>query len=216
MKINSILLVCGGDINLNQLKLYVQKSDFIIALDKGIDYLVDINCYPDIFMGDGDSTALDLSSLANLVNIKKYPPEKDNTDTELGILEALKYSADFIYILGATGGRLDHFMGNIAALGHGLNMHSKIYMIDICNRISLITGEAKIYKEYTYVSFIPYTDKVIGVSISGAKYNLTNADFIRTETLGISNEVAKEFIEIKFKEGVMLVIESNDLPKRES
>ena len=45
-----------------------------------------------------------------------HQPEKDDTDTELAIKRALAMNCSHITLLGATGGRLDHMIGNIHLL----------------------------------------------------------------------------------------------------
>ena len=45
-----------------------------------------------------------------------HQPEKDDTDTELAIKRALAMNCSYITLLGATGGRLDHMIGNIHLL----------------------------------------------------------------------------------------------------
>ena len=47
-------------------------------------------------------------------------PEKDDTDTEYAIREAIRRGAMEIVVIGATGTRIDHVLGNISLLGIGL------------------------------------------------------------------------------------------------
>ena len=45
-----------------------------------------------------------------------HQPEKDETDTELALNRAMASGCGEIAVLGATGGRLDHMLGNIHLL----------------------------------------------------------------------------------------------------
>ena len=53
-------------------------------------------------------------------------------------------------------------------------------------------------------------EKVVGVTITGVKYPLDNYDMYGFNTLGISNEIVDDEATISIKDGILLVIESND------
>ena len=42
-------------------------------------------------------------------NITKLQAEKDETDTDIAVIQALTYKPDQIILTGVTGGRLDHY-----------------------------------------------------------------------------------------------------------
>lgn len=50
------------------------------------------------------------------VEVLQFPPEKDQTDLELAILEVLRRGFNEIVLTCAIGGRLDHTLGNLALL----------------------------------------------------------------------------------------------------
>ena len=56
------------------------------------------------------------SSIKHELNIKPVKAEKDDTDLALGVEEAVNRGFTEIHIYGATGGRLDHFMGVLQIL----------------------------------------------------------------------------------------------------
>ena len=56
----------------------------------------------------------------------------------------------------------------------------------------------------------PLSERVEGISISGAKYDLENETIEIGDTLGISNEFKDDKVEIKIKKGYLLVIKSQD------
>ena len=64
------------------------------------------------------------------------PCEKDDTDTELAMHKAIEMGADEVLMLGATGTRLDHVMGNIGQLVFAAHHEVKAEIVDPCNRIS--------------------------------------------------------------------------------
>ena len=50
-----------------------------------------------------------------------------------------------------------------------------------------------------YVSLIPFSDEVTGITLTGFAYGLSDATMIKADTIGISNEIREEegFITIK-------------------
>ena len=58
-----------------------------------------------------------------------------------------------------------------------------------------------------FVSLIPYTNVVKGLTLTGFKYPLDHYDFC---SLGVSNEIIAESAEITFEDGILIVIEARD------
>jgi thiamine pyrophosphokinase len=63
---------------------------------------------------------------------------------------------------------------------------------------------------YKYVSIIPISDPVSGITITGFKYPLHDATFTIGKAYGISNELLEKQGTVTVKHGLLLVIESND------
>ena len=63
-----------------------------------------------------------------------------------------------------------------------------------------------------YVSLLPLTDIVKGITLKGFKYPLENYNMEsgKSSTIGISNELVNEEGFIDFKEGILILIESRD------
>lgn len=62
---------------------------------------------------------------------------KDDTDTEFALRLAISMGAECITVLGGTGSRLDHVLGNIELLGIGLELGVEIELLDANNRIRM-------------------------------------------------------------------------------
>ena len=62
------------------------------------------------------------------------------------------------------------------------------------------------------MSFLPYTEKVTGITLKGFKYPLNKKNIKRGEEAGlcISNEVEDEVGTLEFEEGVLVCVESRD------
>ena len=61
-----------------------------------------------------------------------------------------------------------------------------------------------------YVSLIPFSEKVCGVTLRGLKYPLTDYTMGGFNSLGISNEIVSDEATISFSSGELIVIESKD------
>lgn len=120
------LIVTGGSFDISWAKDFVRtiNAEYIIAADSGLKYIDELGLVPDMILGDYDSVEDGLLDKYKSIDIKTYPKEKDYTDTHIAIINALKAGASVIYILGATGTRMDHTFTNIcnmkAALDSGV------------------------------------------------------------------------------------------------
>lgn len=94
--------------------------EYIIAADSGIDTLEHYTKLfpffkPNMIVGDFDSISNNdiLEKYSNIV--KKFPTDKDYSDTELALQEAFEYAKKinkkpFVTLIGGDGGRIDHFI----------------------------------------------------------------------------------------------------------
>lgn len=80
----------------------------VIAADSGLITAAEYTIKIDILLGDFDSITSTDEKLARIV--KKYPVNKDYTDTELALLEAQEQGVQQIVLIGGNGGRFDHLL----------------------------------------------------------------------------------------------------------
>ena len=212
------LIVSGGNVSEGFLTYMVKNGGFdvILAADAGMEALYRDHVLPDIIVGDFDSVnpdTLEYFHDKEQIEICMLTPEKNDTDTEHAIREAIRRGAHEIVILGGTGSRIDHVLGNICLLGIGLEEHVDIRMVDEHNRIRMIDSPLKIRKKDQfgkYISLIPFSGRAEGVTLKGFKYPLDNYTMGGFNSLGISNEIVDDEAEISFTSGQMIVIESKD------
>ena len=185
------------------------KDAMILCADSGLRHARALGISPDWVLGDFDSS----SEQPEGESVLRYPPEKDDTDTELAIKQALAMNCSHITLLGATGGRLDHMIGNIHLLFPCLQKGTYAEIVDSQNRLYLIDGEHTFRKGETwgkYISFLPLTEEVKGITLRGFKYPLTDRDISIGTSLCISNELVEEEGTITFSDGVLITVESHD------
>lgn len=212
------LIVSGGEINLEFLYKYYNdnKNSTIIAVDKGLNALHELNIIPHHIVGDFDSINKDILSLYSNnpnITIHKYNPEKDYTDTDIAIKLAIDLNSSCINIIGSFGNRIDHLLANIHILMHSLNANIPCYLLDECNKLYLINTTTEIHKNKAYgkyISLIPLTSSVTGLTLTGFKYPLKNYTLPVGVSLGISNEIVDDIATISLSNGILIVIESRD------
>ena len=198
-----------------------QKNAFLIAADRGLEALVSLGLRPNAVIGDFDSASKETIDQVNSfekevdITVIRLNPVKDDTDTEAAVRFALENNKEpgDIYILGGTGSRVDHILGNISVLGIGRQFGKKIILLDENNKIELLFEGRKLKKHDAFgdfVSLVPFSDKVTGLTLKGFKYPLKNATLCGFNSLGISNEIVSDIAEISFDSGILIMVESKD------
>ena len=195
--------------------------DHVIAADAGLKVCREAGIFPDHIVGDFDSLILQDAELKLLESyeragsvIRRYRPEKDFTDTQIGAELALELGCDWITVLGGTGSRIDHVLGNLQTMELVMRRGAQMILVDPANRISMYREPFRIRRSSQwgdYVSLIPWGGDVKGLTLRGFKYPLTNADFPSAGSLGISNEVNEDEGVVTFTDGTLIMVESRDL-----
>jgi len=185
------------------------------AVDRGVYRLLKIGITPTVAFGDYDSVTEDeLAWMRQQTNeLHIFPREKDQTDLEIAISWALEQKPKLIRIFGATGGRLDHGLANIQMLLKGLAAEIEMCIVDNKNEITVKKVGTHIIEEnenFPYVSFVPVTETVEGITLRGFKYSLTNKTIEWGSTLCISNELIVEKGNFSFTSGILMMIRSTD------
>ena len=210
------VLICGGSLSAAFLSNVMGKYEnpLIYAVDGGLEVADRAGLMPDYLVGDFDTAEAELvASYEGRCVTLRHVPEKDATDTELAVDDALKRGADEIVLLGATGSRMDHTIANIHMLYRILLQGRVGRIINENNRISLYNKSFSVKKDTlfgTYLSFLPFLGTVTNVSLKGVKYPLTGAELTAGNSLGVSNEVTEETVEVSFSTGYLLMIEARD------
>lgn len=190
----------------------MDESDYVIAADGGIKALISADLTPDLIVGDFDSAPKsDWHERYKDVPIVTFPTEKDCTDTELAILEALKLPLETICILGGTGSRLDHTLANMMLLQRIDGAGKKGIMMDDHNEISIVeVGSHSVEKgQWQFFSLVPLSDTLV-VTLSGFKYPLEEAHIAQASSVTISNEFLSDKGMVKIHSGRAFLILSRD------
>ena len=182
----------------------LRDDDFCVYCDCGLKHQEGLRVPPSLVIGDFDSHARP----ENLSNVIVLPVVKDDTDTIFAVKEGMRRGYDDFLLVGVTGGRQDHNLGNIYALLM-LTKNGKTAMIlDDYSEMRIITpGETvHIQRGWRFFSLLNISGTARGISITGAKYNLENAEILPEFQYGISNEVIESEALVSLSEGFLLLV----------
>jgi len=187
-----------------------------VGADRGSLHLLANGIVPEIAIGDFDSISKKEQKLLqdNVPVFEKFPPEKDDTDSELCLLAAREsFNAQEYYVYGATGGRIDHFLVNLfLPFDPRFNdFFDKLYYKSATNTIKFFKpGRYTVFHENSmkYVAFVNL-GPVTHLNIYDAKYKLD--DFNAGHPVSwASNEFLSDTIDFGFESGIVAVIQSKD------
>ena len=187
---------------------YLEGKDWMVfCADGGYANARTAGLEPDFLIGDWDSGAkpdLDIPCVT-------LPVEKDMTDLQAAMDEALAKGITKQLLCGCTGGRLDHTVSNLLLLEWLAERGGEGMVVDEDNEARLLMpGICRVEDcpHYHYLSLVPLDHRVSGVSLRGTKYPLERAELRRGDTLSISNEPLGSEVEITIGSGRALLIRS--------
>lgn len=208
------LIIANGD-DVDKTSFENMNIDYVICADGGLEKAEKLQVVPDLILGDFDSVHGDvLEKYKKSSEIMKYPAEKDFTDMELSIEIAVKKGFRDIVLVGATGGpRLDHSLANMMLLEKYYKLGINIIIVDNNNKIQIISNNCNMLldkKRETFVSLIPLTEEINGLTLEGFKYPLDRVIVKRGSTLCVSNEIISDKGRIILERGTALLFISRD------
>ena len=147
------------------------------------------------------------------VTVRRLNPEKDWTDTEVAAQLALDEGCEVLEILGGTGGRIDHLLGNLQLLSLISRLGGDGYLLDEKNRIYVREQNFTVRRQEQwgkYFSLFAWGGDVTGLTLTGFKYQVEDFTLGTVGTRGVSNEMTAQEANVSFKSGRLLVVESGD------
>ena len=199
------LISIGGNSTSNVLSI---ESNFeeIIAVDSGIEHLLNLSLNPNTLIGDLDS--ISKKSLdevkKNGVKILAFNSNKDQTDFELALNYLEEAEKSKVYIIGGESGEIDHLISIFLLIPSKSFFENIIWLYGDKKIIFRQKLELNI-KKLTKFSVIPLTD-LTNLSIDGAEWNLDNKDIQFGETLTLRNNTNEEQLNIRCDKGVFALI----------
>ncbi len=198
---------------------WASDVDLVVAADGGARVAERLGLRIDLVVGDLDS--LDRADEERLramgVAFESAPRDKDETDTELALLAALRRGADRLTILGALGGRrLDHELANLWLLGHPALGEVPAVILDETARVRLLQAPDGAGQPVRLdvsgpvgglVSLLPLGDAAHGITTEGLRYRLHDEPLRFGPARGISNVRIAKRASVLLRAGRLLVVE---------
>ena len=156
--------------------------------------------------GRGDFDSLE-SERPNDPPTHTFPVEKDDTDTMLAIRYGLEQGYQTFHLYGGTGGRMDHTLANLQALGFLARHGARGYLYEehmvftaLCNGSLTLPARAE-----GIFSLFCLGAEAKGVSIQGGQYPLDHGALSPFFPLGVSNHFQGRPVHIAAEDGCVLV-----------
>ncbi len=204
------IVMAGGDA-LDPVWRDVLAADaIIVAADSGIEHADALGRRPDLLVGDLDSIRSDRldRAVAESTPIERHPADKDATDLELAIAAARRLGADAVTVVGAGGGRLDHFLANVLVLANPAWADLAVDALIGPARVAVVRDGVTLRGTAgSLVTLLAVDGSARGVTTTGLRWALTDAELAAGSSRGVSNELVDAVATITVQAGVLLAIQ---------
>lgn len=211
-----IAILANGAWNLEWGTKVLKTVDYLICADGGANHAVLSERLPEHLIGDMDSVTpenLKQCEQAGCI-IERFPSEKDETDLELALIcaeeQACLMRERDIWLYGATGKGIDHFMGNIALMLSYARKGYRIRLVDPEHEAWVLQGRESIRRSPGQkLSLIALSERAV-LTTEGLYYPLQRGVLLQDSPRGISNVFLGQEAVIQVHEGwVMVILPSN-------
>lgn len=125
-KVDAIILANGDYPSADVPVQLLKEAPYVVCCDGGANEYIEKGYTPDIIIGDGDSLSEENRRLyADLIH---HNPDQETNDQTKAIQFLLSQGKKRIAIVGATGKREDHTIGNISLLMEYMRMGVEVCM----------------------------------------------------------------------------------------
>jgi len=208
------LVIAGGDAPA-PIDATLAAAPLVVAADSGVGHALALGLAVDLVIGDLDSAdPADVErAVAAGARVDRHPADKDATDLELALDAARALGATEVTVLGVGGGRLDHLLANLLLVTHAAYAELTIDARVDATRISVVRTARQLTGAVgSTVTLLPIGGPARGVSTTGLRWTLTDAELTPASTLGVSNELVESPANILVREGVLLAIQPHGAP----
>ncbi len=201
---NPLVIVANGEFPSHSIPLEILvKANSIIACDGAADVLIDKGYIPDAIIGDLDSIS-DINKEKYKNNIIEIQDQSEN-DLRKALNYATEHNIDNISIIGASGKREDHIIGNIFSLIKYKNLN-----INLFTDTGFFTciQESQTIKSFKGQQVSIFTsDNTIKISSNNLKYNFNNTN-ISSLYYGALNESTSGEFKLLISHGSLLIFQT--------
>jgi thiamine pyrophosphokinase len=206
---HAIIVANAPDFEATPFVEMLAAADLVVAADGGGNALYAAGLVPHLVVGDLDSLvpAAEAHFRAAGAEVLRFPAEKDETDLELALLQAVERGAGRIDILGAIGGRWDQGLANVAMLALPELVGVRVRLLDVAQEAFLVRDSVEITGAAgDVVSLLPLGGPAHGITTRGLYYPLTDATLRFERSRGVSNLITEPPAHVSVREGLLLVV----------
>ncbi len=204
------LVVCNGKSGKRLLGKFLRqkKSEnkfYVIAADGAANTLHKFKLTPDVIIGDLDSVKPKTLKYYKSKKVKiKQVTDQNLNDFEKALQLAFTDKFKNIYVLGATGKRLDHTLNNLSILKRNCEK-ANIKLIDTHFEIFFADKKTAFnYRKNETVSLIALS-KATGIKTTGLKYPLNSEALEFGKRQGALNSSTDKTVAVEFARGDLLI-----------
>lgn len=208
--VDTIVIFAGGARPVGRrVRSVVSAGTYVIAADGGADHAFALGVPIDLAIGDFDSISAEgLAALErNDVRVERHPAAKDATDLELALDTAAVLRPQRVVVVGGTGGRLDHVLGELSLLADDRYAEIEVdallgqATVHVVRRDRVLTGRVG-----ELVSLFALHGPALGVVTDGLVYPLREETLLPGSTRGVSNLFAEPRARVALEGGVLLAV----------
>lgn len=187
-----------------RLTAFAAGAELLLAADGGANHLARVGLRPAAVIGDLDSISESTRSwLGDDLMIER--PDQDRTDLD----KAIEYTFDELgvgelTVLAATGGRVDHDLGNLGLLAR-LGLGTRLQFEGDAHRLLAIRGELRLGatagETWSFWTYDPKTR----VTLDGVRWPVNDAAIDAGSRPSISNEAVAETVGVSATGGSVVV-----------
>jgi thiamine pyrophosphokinase len=196
------LLLAGGQLSVTPRVLELARAaHLVIAADGGARHAASLSVTVDAWVGDFDSSEELILDAPRL----EFDRDKDATDLELALREAKARGATEAVVIGAFGGRFDHALGIALLAARETKNGFPIRLESGFETGWVLVNNLELDLESGQTFSVLALEPCVGLSVSGAKWNLESVALEMGSSLGISNE-ARGAVNLSLESGCALVL----------
>ncbi|MGH2629225.1 MAG: thiamine diphosphokinase [Actinomycetota bacterium] len=209
----SAFIFCGGGA---ARPIDVPDDAFVIAADVGLAEANRMGVEVDLLVGDMDSVSRgDLEAFEDAGGeVRRYPQDKDATDLELAIAAAMAADVGRMVVVGGSGGRLDHLLGNALLLASPRHAGIDVDAVFGAALLHVVRGRRELTgTPDELISLLAVGGPAAGVRTEGLRWTIDDAVLEPGSSLGISNRFLGGRAVVEVAHGVVIAVRPGDEKK---
>ncbi len=206
------IVLAGGEPLASWVVSRLPVDAFVIAADSGVHLAPALGRAVDLAVGDFDSADPDAVAAAVRAGavVEAHPAEKDATDLELALAAAAARGHAPVHVVGVGGGRLDHFLANVAVLASPrfAALHVEAYA-GVSHLAVAHGGEPPVTvhgRPGDLLTLLTCGGPAHGVTTKGLQYALHGEDLTIGTSRGVSNVFVDDTATVSLASGTLLVV----------